>query len=158
MTAITIGRDIAAPADVVWVLMTDIDGWAETVGGIKAVERTDGGNGFGVGTAWKETREMFGRESTEPMAVTAIEEGRSYTVESDSRGTHYRSVMRVEPTADGCHLSLDFGAEAQSLSARLMGVVGRLFEGSVKKAMLADLDDIAAAAEARTGSPADASD
>jgi hypothetical protein len=42
----------------------------------------------------------------------------------------------------------EFGAEPLTTGARLMSVVGRLFEGSTRKAIKQDLDDIAAAAEA----------
>ena len=91
---------------------------------------------------------MFGREATESMAVTEIDEGRSYVVESMSRGVLYRSVMRVEPVAGACRRSWEFGADAQSTSAKLMSAIGKLFEGSTRKALAQDLDDIAAAAEA----------
>ena len=151
MAVMTVQRDVAAPAEKVWAICTDLERVTEVVSAITALERTDGGSGFGVGTAWKETRVMFGRESTESMAVTEVDEGRSYVVESLSRGVLYRTVMRVEPKGDGCTLSWEFGAEAQSMSAKLMSIVGKLFEGSTKKALLADLDDIAAAAEAAPG-------
>jgi carbon monoxide dehydrogenase subunit G len=148
MAIMTVERDVAAPPAKVWALVTDLDRMTEVVHAITALERTDDGAGFGVGTAWKETRVMFGREATESMAVTGIDEGRSYTVESLSRGVLYRSVMRVEPQGETCRVSWEFGAEAQSTGAKLMSLVGKLFEGSTKKALRADLDDIAAAAEA----------
>ena len=56
-------------------------------------------------------------------------------------------AWRVEPAEEGSRLSWEFGAEPQSTSAKLMSVVGRLFEGQTKKALLQDLDDIARAAE-----------
>ena len=148
MTVMTVDRDVAAPAEKVWAIVTDLDHTKDVISGITALERTDGGTSFGVGTAWSETRVMFGRESTETMAVTEIDEGHSYTVESRSRGAFYRTVMRVEPRGDGCNLSWEFGAEAQSTSAKLMSVIGKLFEGSTRKMLMQDLDDIAAAAEA----------
>lgn len=147
MSVVAVEREVAAPAETVWAIVTDLDRTAEVISSIVALERTDGGDGFGVGTAWKETRVMFGREATESMEVTEIDEGRSYVVESLSRGLLYRSIMRVEPTGESCHVAWEFGAEAQSTGAKLMSVVGKLFEGSMRKALLRDLDDIAAAAE-----------
>jgi carbon monoxide dehydrogenase subunit G len=147
MTVLTVHRDIAAPAEKVWSIITDLERTRDVISGITALERTDGGSGFGVGTAWRETRVMFGRQATESMAVTALEEGRSYTVESDSRGAHYRSVMRVEPAGEGSRLWWEFGAEPRTAGARLLSLVGKPFEGSMRKALERDLDDIAVAAE-----------
>jgi carbon monoxide dehydrogenase subunit G len=148
MSAITMERDVAAPPQKVWAIVTDLDRTAEVISAITALVRTDAGSGFEVGTAWRETRVMFGRESTESMAVTAIDEGRSYTVESISRGVHYTSIMKVKAKGEGTHLAWEFGAVATSLSGKLMSVFGKLFEGTTRKALLQDLDDIAAAAEA----------
>ncbi len=158
MTVMKVDRDVAAPPETVWAIITDLDRTVEVISAIKSLERTDGGTGFGVGTAWQETREMFGREATESMEVTGIEEGRSYVVESESRGVRYKSIMFVEPKGEGSRLVWEFGGEPQSTSAKIMAAVGKLFEGSTRKALMADLDDIAAAAEAEAqaagGTPA----
>jgi carbon monoxide dehydrogenase subunit G len=154
-------RDVAAPPRKVWAVVTDLDRTAAVVSGITALERTDDGQGFEVGTAWRETRVMFGRETTEPMEVTAVDEGRSYTVESTSRGVHYTSVMLVEAKGDGTLLTWEFGGEPLSTSAKLMSFVGKLFEGSMRKALAQDLDDIANAVEttdATSATPVDGSD
>jgi carbon monoxide dehydrogenase subunit G len=151
VAVMTVERGVAAAPEQVWAIVTDLDRSAEVISAITALERTDEGTGFGVGTAWRETRVMFGRETTESMEVTKVDEGRSYTVESTSRGVLYTSVMRVEPEGAGARVSWEFGAEALSTSARLMSVIGKLFEGSTRKALAKDLDDIAAAAEAGGG-------
>ena len=148
MTVMKVDREVAAPAETVWAICTDLDRTVEVISAIGSLERTDSGSGFGVGTAWQETREMFGRESTETMEVTGIEDGRSYVVESTSRGVRYKSIMLIEPKGEGCRLVWEFGAEPLTTGAKLMSAVGRLFEGSTRKALMADLDDIAAAAEA----------
>ncbi len=153
MDPIEIDRAVAAPAADVWALMTDVDGWTEVVDGIRAVERLDDGSGFGVGTRWRETRVMFGREATEEMEVTAIAPGREYTVEADGQGAHYVTRMGVEPTGDDTsRIWTSFGGEPTSALSRVMAAtVGKLFEGTTRKMMAQDLDGIAAAAEARTG-------
>ena len=149
MAGISVERAVAAPPSVVWGIVTDLDRAAGVIGSITSVERLDGRAGFGVGTRWRETRTLFGRQATEVLEVTAVDEGRAYTVEADSRGTNYRSVIRVEPDGAGSRLSMTFEAEPSGAVAKLMAAtIGRLFEGSTRKALQRDLDDIAAAAEA----------
>ena len=151
MDELHLSREVDAPADTVWALMIDVDSWSSIVSGIDAVERLDDGAGFGVGTRWRETRTMFGKEATEDLEVTAMEPGRSYTVEAESRGAHYTSTMGVEPVGpDRSRLVTSFGAEPQGGFSKLMAkTVGKLFEGATRKALEQDLDDLAAAAEAR---------
>jgi len=139
----------ASPADV-WALVTDLEGSEQIISGITRIERLDAGPGFGIGTRWRETRVLFGREAVEEMEVTAIEPERSYTVEADGRGAHYRSVLTVEPSGEGTVLSMTFGGEPIGLAARIMAATaGRLFEGATRKAFERDLADIAAAAESK---------
>ena len=145
--AMKVERDVAAPAERVWELITDLDRAAEVVSAIKALERLDDGSEFGVGTRWTETRKMFGRSSTEEMKVTSIDAGRSYTVETDATGAHYTSVMAVEPKGEGSIISMSLEGEATNAVWKIAAVFGKLFEGSTRKALLRDLDEIAAEAE-----------
>lgn len=138
----------ASPAEV-WAVMTDIEGSQRTLSGVTAVERLDDGDGFGPGLRWRETRRIGGREASEEIEVTAVDEGRSYTAEAVSGGTRYRSTVSVEPSGSGSTLRMTFGAEVRGgrirqLAARTMG---RAFEGATRKALEQDLADIAAAAE-----------
>ena len=55
MSVMTVERDVSAPAETVWAIVTDLDRTAEVISAITALERTDGGSGFGVGSAWRET-------------------------------------------------------------------------------------------------------
>ncbi len=120
MREIKLTRTVAAPPQRLWEVVTDLDSVSRHISGISRIERLDGGNGFEVGTRWRETRTMFGREATEEMEVTGLEPGRSYTVEADGRG----ALARV-----------------------LAATIGRLFEGATRKALQRDLDEMAAAAE-----------
>lgn len=145
---IKVTREIAAPPDRVWQLLTDLDGAPQVVSGIEAIERLDGGGDFRVGTKWRETRTMFGRQATEEMEVTALAGGRSYTVEADGHGAHYTSTVTVEPAAAGSRVVMTFAGEPQGTVAKIMAAtIGRLFAGATRKALKQDLDDIARAAE-----------
>lgn len=145
-----VSREIAAPAARVWDVVTDLAGSADVLGAIEKIEILEGpAPKLDVGTRWRETRTMFGKSATEEMVVTAVDHGRSYTVEADAAGALYRSVMTVEPLGDQrTRLSMSFGAEPKSLGSKLMSAtVGRLFAGATRKALYQDLDDIAEAAE-----------
>jgi carbon monoxide dehydrogenase subunit G len=146
----TVSRDIAADTHAVWAVITDLDHSAETLSGVQRIERMDDGAGFGVGTRWRETRTMFGREATEQMEVVAIEPGTSYTVVAAGGSTAYASVLQVAPVADGTsRLTMTFSAQPSGVTTKLLAAtVGRLFQGATRKMLEHDLADIAAAAEA----------
>ena len=94
---ISCSKAIDAPADKVWAVMTNLEGFSEAINGIVSVERLDDGTGFEVGTSWRETRIMFGRMATEDMWVTELDPGHSYVVEANSHGAEYRTTQSVEP-------------------------------------------------------------
>ena len=146
---ISCSKPINAPADKVWSIMTNLEGFPDAIGGIEHVERLDAGTGFEIGTTWRETRTMFGRTATEDMWVTEIEPGRSYVVEANSHGAEYRTTQRVEPDGDGGSvLSMSFSANPTGTMAKVMAAtIGRFFVNATRKAFEQDLTDIASAAE-----------
>lgn len=148
MGEMKLSRDVAAGAETVWRLATDLDRAPEVISGIQRLERLGGGD-FGVGTRWRETRVILGKEATEELEVTAVTPGHAYTVEADSRGVHYRSTMSVVPLGAGSsRLEMTFAGHPQGLGAKVLGAtIGKLFEGQTRKALQRDLDDLAAAAE-----------
>lgn len=145
----TVSRDIAADPAAVWAVITDLDATEQNLSGVQRIERLDDNDGFVVGTRWRETRTMFGREATEEMQVTAIQPGHSYTVTANSAGTAYASTLRVEPTGAGAsRLTMTFAAQPSGAATRLLAAtIGRLFQGATRKMLERDLADIAAASE-----------
>ncbi len=148
---LTVSREIAAPADAVWAIMTDLASFEETISAIQSVKTLSEGTSFGLGTKWRETRTFFGRRATEVMWVTEIDPGRSYVVNAESHGSKYTTTISVTPTGSGASkVTIDFGAEPVGTMAKVMkATIGRFFENATKKAFAQDLDDIAAAAEAK---------
>lgn len=127
--------------------MTDLDRFAGAAA-VDHIERLDDGDEFGLGTRWRETRTMFGRQASEEMIVTDFHPGRQYTTQAHNHGMKYESVVSVAETESGCRITMSFSAEGGSLVARLFAAsIGRLFEPATRRMMAADLAAIAAAAE-----------
>lgn len=155
MASQRVAREVDAAPAVVWAIVTDLERSAQVIGAIVSVERLDGGTGFDVGTRWRETRRMFGREASEVLEVTEVDHGRAYTVEADGAGVHYTTVMAVEPSPVGTLLSMEFEGKATTTAARIGALLGRLFSGRLERLLQQDLDDIAAEAEKdRSSDPA----
>jgi carbon monoxide dehydrogenase subunit G len=151
LVEMTVHREVAASRARVWSVITDLERAPIVLSGVARIERLDGGEGFGVGTRWRETRTVFGRESTEESRVTAVEPGQGYTTVATSGGTTYTSVLRLEPAGDDrCRLSMSFGAEPSGRLGRILSAtLGRAFQGPTRRMLERDLQDIATAAETR---------
>lgn len=152
MHQIVVSRVIEAPPARVWEVLTDLDHVAETLSGVSAVEvMTDGP--WALGTRWRETRKVFGKDHTEEMWVTGNDPLRRTEVRASSGGADYVSEFVLAPLDEESRTELTarFGAEMTSPS-RLQKLVLAAFRGmaerSTRKALEQDLADIAAAAEA----------
>lgn len=151
MTRLVVTETIAAPPDQVFALATDLAGAADRVDGIESIELLTEGP-FGVGTRWRETRQMFGKPATEEMEVAALEPGRSYTTEAASHGCRYVSGFTCKSDGEGTQASLFFEGHPTTLSARVLMIVmaplNWLMMRQVRKLLAEDLADLRRAAEA----------
>lgn len=149
--SLTLERSIDAPTDAVWRVLTDLEGTAAVLSGVTRVERLAGA-GYSIGTRWRETRTMLGREATEEMEVVGIEPGRSTTIAAESHGMRYRTEFTLEPTGGGAGtlLRMRFSGAHESpswIQRAAAKLTARLGMAATRKAMEQDLADIAAAAE-----------
>jgi hypothetical protein len=69
---IDLERLVQAPAERVWEVLTDVAHADQTLSGVEYVELISEGP-YRVGTRWRETRRMFGKEATEQLQVTVAE-------------------------------------------------------------------------------------
>ncbi|MET8676742.1 SRPBCC family protein [Streptomyces sp. NPDC004647] len=147
-TRVVVERRIAAPVGQVWEALTDLESAPQVLSGVERVEVLTSGP-FAVGTRWRETRRMFGREATEEMYVTAAEQPEHIVVEADSRGAHYVSEFTLSPEPeDTTAVRMAFSAtEPGGFAGLLTKLFGKLGARAVVKAMEKDLADIAAAVE-----------
>src|SRR5207245_7321674 len=102
--------------------------------GITKVERLTNGP-VGVGTRFKETRMMFGKESTETMEFPAFEPNRRYELTADSCGALYRTEFRFQPDGTGTLLAVDMGVTARSFFAKLIKPLAWLMRGMVAQCL-----------------------
>ena len=121
--------------------------------GVERVEvLTEGG--FDVGTRWRETRRMLGKEATEEMTVTECVPPERYVTVADSHGMHYESeieLLKGDPAASSTAVVMRFSATPTGGGA--MGLLSRLIGGlgakAVSRALAKDLDEMATAVERR---------
>jgi carbon monoxide dehydrogenase subunit G len=148
VSAVTVQRTIDAPIERVWRTATDLRNMHENLTAVDAVEILTPGP-FDVGTTWRETRTMRGRQATEEMTVTACEAPRRYVVEAQSRGARYRSEFTFEEPAAGLTVvTMTFDANADGTVARLMNkTLGGVMARAVGKVLAKDLDDLARVCE-----------
>jgi hypothetical protein len=175
MPSFTMTKRINAPVETVFDVASDLARAAEHIRGIEKIELLTPGL-VGVGTRWRETRKMMGREATETLEITAFDRPHSYKVGCESCGAYMETTFRFTPVEGQLHglksvprdepsllssaatdLTLDIRCEARSLFAKLMSpLTGVMFEKMMRGCMESDLDDVARAAESRMASPVQA--
>ncbi len=147
MATFKITKKVDAPIEKVFEKFSDFARAAHHVEGIVKVEMLTEPP-VNVGTRFKETRVMFGREATEEMRVTEFEPNRKYTVTADSCGAKFESTFRFTPVGSGTQVEMEMLLTPVSLFAKLMAPLGNRMMGRVmKKAMECDMDQIKSACE-----------
>jgi uncharacterized protein YndB with AHSA1/START domain len=140
----SVRREIAASPDRVFAALKDLDAARQWMPNLVGIEKLSPGR-FGVGTKWRETRRMFGREASELFEVTGCEPGKSLELYVDgtqgsSKRGHYRFRYLLEPS--GGHTTLTLAAEIGGMGF-LLELLGRFMLGSFKKAIVSDLEAMA---------------
>ena len=147
MTRIAVSRTIAAPADVVFRTVADIENLPSTVGGVQRVEFLSERRS-GVGTRFRETRLHKGREMVTELEVTEYAENQHVRMVADSHGTVWDSLFTVRPSRDpgGDHveLTITMDARAHKLLPKLLNP---LLAGMFRKGMEKHMDEVKAFCE-----------
>ena len=149
--ALEVSRTINAPAEDVWAVLTDLANAEQVLSGVTKIELLSDGP-YGVGTRWRETRKMMGKEATEEMWVVEANEPTVTVVNAESGGARYRTEFTLTEQGDATVLAMNFSAELldpSTIQRVMQTLFGRLGLSMTKKVVAADLADIAVAAEAR---------
>jgi carbon monoxide dehydrogenase subunit G len=145
----TIREHIAATPEVVFNAASDFAAAPTRIPGITKVEMITSGP-TRLGTKFRESRMMFGKEATETMEVIDFRPGHSYTLRADSGGCEYKTIVSVQPlstsnrsspsTAPGTEVTFDFSAAPYTFGARLASAIfGWMMRGACTKMIKQDL-------------------
>ena len=143
MTRIIVNRVIEAPVDVVFCAVSDIANLPETVSNIVGVEFLSDTRS-GLGTRFRETRMMQGKESITELEITEFAENDHLRMVADSHGTIWDTLFEVEPAGDTTTLRLTMDAHAQRLLPR---ITNPLVKGMIRKGLERHVDEVKAYCE-----------
>lgn len=101
--SLSLDRYVAAPPQVVWDVVTDLEGTTPALPGVVSVERLsdDGPGGYAPGTRWRETRRMFGQDATEEMTVVEAEAPRRTVLHAEHGSVRYVTGFELAPAGNG---------------------------------------------------------
>lgn len=147
MTVFTLTKRVNASPDRVFAVFTDLRAAPQRVPDILRMEvLTDGP--VGEGTRFKETRKMFGKESTELMWIEDFRPGQGFTMCGDSCGAAFRTAFTLTPDAGGTRVDAGMEVKARTTFAKVMGwLMGPMMRGTMLKCVQKDLDALATVAE-----------
>ncbi|MFL5560498.1 MAG: SRPBCC family protein [Gemmatimonadaceae bacterium] len=139
MQTFSLTRQIAAPVERVWQVMSDVERWHEWTPSVTSIRRF-GGGGVAIGS-----RAIVKQPRFPPALwkVTALEPGRSFTWVSIGPGLRVVGVHRVDPSGGGSRatLTLEYHGPLGSLLGRMTaGITERylVLEGNGLKARSED--------------------
>ena len=127
----------------VWNAIIDFENCSNYINSIVDIKIIENPKDTLIGFKWKETRVMFGKEATETMWITDYVENNYYQTRAESHGSIYISRLSLERVGENTKLTMSFTTEAQTFFVKILSVfMGFMIKGSMKKALLKDLNDI----------------
>ena len=148
MAEIKVQKHVQASPEKVFEAATNLARLPERIAGIKRVEVLTTGP-VGVGTRFRETRVMFGREATEEMEITGFDPPRAFTIGCESHGCRYRTEFTFAPSGAGTEVAMVFEATPLTFFAKAMAVAMKPMINKVAGLCAQDLEDLKTAVESR---------
>jgi uncharacterized protein YndB with AHSA1/START domain len=143
---ITVETLIRAPREKVFARAMEVERWPESVKAINKIELLTPGP-VRVGTRFRETRIMFGREASEEMTFSEITPPERIVLTAESHGMRYRTEHLFLDEGGNTRLRLTFGGKPVTLAARLLTPLAALMAGKIRALLESDLADVKRAAE-----------
>jgi carbon monoxide dehydrogenase subunit G len=143
MTRTIVTRTIDAPIELVFKTVADISQFSQAIPHIVKVEILSDVKS-GVGTRFRETRLIRGKEAMTELEVTEYIENDRVRIVADSHGTVWDTLFTVTSEKGRTELTMTMDAKAYKLLPKLMNP---LIKGTVKKAIEKDMDAVKAFCE-----------
>lgn len=148
MPGVTVSSRIEAPVERVFAAYTDLENAPSVISAIKRIEILTPGP-VGVGTRFRETRVMMGKEATEEMTFAVFEPGARYVLTAESHGSKYTTTFRFTPEGNATRVTCDFLGEPQTAGAKILtALMLPLMKGMIRKCLVQDIDDVRRSVEA----------
>lgn len=133
-----------------WAAMTDVENAASMLRGVEQIEIVERPAQGLVGLRWRETRMLFGKPATAEKWITEAVEQEYYKTRAESDGFVFLSTTSISEGGRGVTLTTSHASVPQTFMTRLQAIMmGLLFRGVIRKALLQDLHDIKAHVERR---------
>jgi len=149
MAVTRVERIIDAPAADVFRAVADVETLARALPHVVAVEVLSDRR-RGVGTRFRETRDLGGRLASMVLEVVEYVEAERVRLRADSGGTIWESVFAVEAVGDQTRLVAELEPQAYRL---LPKVVNPWLRRGLTRGVAADLDAVKEWCELRTTTP-----
>ncbi len=138
MTQFTATRSINAPIDLVFKTVSDINNFSKAIPDIVNVEFLSDLKS-GVGTRFRETRLMKGKEAMTELEVTEFVENDRVRMVTDSHGAVWDSVFTVKRVDGHTELTLAMDARPHKFMQKMMIP---MIKGMISKALEKDMDAV----------------
>ena len=138
MSRTTVRRTIDAPVDFVFNTVAEIDNFSKAIPHIADVEFLSDVK-RGVGSRFRETRLMMGREASTVLEVTEYVENERVRLVSDEGGTVWDSVFSVRPADGGTELTLAMDAAPYTFKSRMLVPIMKLV---IRMGLVKDMDAV----------------
>lgn len=134
-------RTIKIPKQKAYTGLLDLDSAKQWMQGLVGIARLDEGP-IHVGSQWKETRKMYGKEATEHFEVVELNEPDKIVLRCDgTKGTTGKGefVFTYLLASSDDHTEITLNGEINGLTG-LSKLFGKMLVGTLKKACAKDLD------------------
>lgn len=152
MPGFEVTRVVHASIDRVFEVFTDLQGSLSRCKGITKIEMVTTGP-IEKGTIYKETRQVYSRESTETLEFTEFDPPSRWTITGVSCGARFTSSFDLQPEGDGTRVIVSTSLKPLNPAAWLMSLLAPLLNGTMKRAINQDLDTLASLADGTWTAP-----